>query len=150
MSLDVFWKWLKTQLLELRSGGHSTSWTQSRKRSVRVIWYLFGMASQGVVHLQNMCVYFYFFYHFSNNLPSVLLNPDLSLICKEKQLINLVVLRTKTVFWTVSFPPCPSLTAVEAAQRVRPISSHSFWHSNQNSMSSSGWSTPKAAFPDSQ
>ncbi len=26
---------------------------QSRKRSVRVIWYLFGMAPQGVVHLQN-------------------------------------------------------------------------------------------------
>ncbi len=53
MSLDVFWKWLKTQLFELRSGGHSTSWAQSRKRSVRVIWYLFGMAPQGVVHLQN-------------------------------------------------------------------------------------------------
>ncbi len=53
VSLDVFWKWLKTQLFELRSGGHSTSWTQSRKRSVRVIWYLFGMAPQGVVHLQN-------------------------------------------------------------------------------------------------
>ncbi len=48
-----FWKWLKTQLFELRSGGHSTSWAQSRKRSVRVIWYLFGMAPQGVVHLQN-------------------------------------------------------------------------------------------------
>ncbi len=53
MSLDVFWKWLNTQLFELRSGGHSTSWAQSRKRSVRVIWYLFGMAPQGVVHLQN-------------------------------------------------------------------------------------------------
>ncbi len=26
MSLDVFGKWLKTQLFELRSGGHSTSW----------------------------------------------------------------------------------------------------------------------------
>ncbi len=40
----------------------------------------------------------FYFYHFSNNLPSVLLNTDLSLICKEKQLINLVVLRTKIVF----------------------------------------------------
>ncbi len=53
MCLVVFFKWLKTQLFELRSGGHSTSWAQSRKMSVRVIWYLFGMAPQGVVHLQN-------------------------------------------------------------------------------------------------
>ncbi len=53
VSLDVFENGLKDSLFELRSGGHSTSWAQSRKRSVRVIWYLFGMAPQGVVHLQN-------------------------------------------------------------------------------------------------
>uniref|UniRef100_A0A8C2HKS3 RNA/RNP complex-1-interacting phosphatase n=1 Tax=Cyprinus carpio TaxID=7962 RepID=A0A8C2HKS3_CYPCA len=38
---------------KLRLGGHSTSWAQSRTRSVRVILNLFGMAPQGVVHLQS-------------------------------------------------------------------------------------------------
>ncbi len=52
--LVVFWKWLKIQLFELRWGGHSTSWAQSRKRSVRVIWYLFGMAPQVMLYKANL------------------------------------------------------------------------------------------------
>ncbi len=52
MWLEVFWKRLQIQLLGLRSG-RSTSWEQSRKRSMRVILCLFVMAPRGVVHLQN-------------------------------------------------------------------------------------------------
>ncbi len=39
VSLDVFWKWLKTHLLELRSGGHSTICvTQRRVLNKRDSW----------------------------------------------------------------------------------------------------------------